>query len=71
VAKFVQRALGLEAKLRQYSAGRRFIEAVEAAGGDALFSRVWESPEMLPTVDEIGAPERWIARAGGVVAPST
>jgi coenzyme F420 biosynthesis associated uncharacterized protein len=71
VAKFIQRALGLEAKLRQYSAGRRFIEAVEAAGGDALFSRVWESPEMLPTVDEIGAPERWIVRAGGVVAPST
>ncbi len=70
VVKLIQQALGLEAKLRQYSAGRRFIEAVEDGGGDELFSRVWSSPEMLPTLEEIGAPERWIARAGGVTAPS-
>jgi len=70
LVKLVQQALGLEAKLRQYSAGRRFIEAVEADGGE-LFSRVWESPEMLPTLEEIGAPERWIARVGGVTAPSS
>jgi coenzyme F420 biosynthesis associated uncharacterized protein len=70
VAKFVQQAFGLEAKLRQYSAGRRFVEAVVAEGGDALFSRVWESPAMLPTLEEIGAPERWVTRVGGDTAPS-
>jgi coenzyme F420 biosynthesis associated uncharacterized protein len=70
VVKLVQQALGLEAKLRQYSAGRRFVEAVESGGG-GLLSRVWESPEKLPTLEEIGAPERWIARVGGVTAPST
>ena len=63
LVKLVQQALGLEAKLRQYSAGRRFIEAVEAGGGE-LFSRVWESPEMLPTLEEIGAP-RTLDRPGG------
>lgn len=70
VVKLVQQALGLEAKLRQYSAGRRFVEAVEA-GGDGMLSRVWESPEKLPTLEEIATPEHWIARMGGVTAPST
>jgi coenzyme F420 biosynthesis associated uncharacterized protein len=70
VVKLVQQALGLEAKLRQYSEGRQFIEAIEADGGDELFSRVWDSSEMLPTLEEIGAPERWIARARGATVPS-
>ncbi|HXZ83026.1 MAG TPA: zinc-dependent metalloprotease [Acidimicrobiales bacterium] len=69
VARLVQQALGLDAKLRQYSAGRRFIDAVEASGGDELFSRIWRSPEMLPTLEEIGAPARWIARVGGTTVP--
>jgi uncharacterized protein (DUF2342 family) len=71
VTKLVQQALGLEAKLHQYSAGRRFIEAVETEAGARLFARVWESPEMLPTLEEIGTPGRWVTRAGGVSAPSS
>jgi coenzyme F420 biosynthesis associated uncharacterized protein len=71
VAKLVQQALGLEAKLHQYSAGRRFVDAVETEAGARLFARVWESPEMLPTLEEIGAPGRWVTRAGGVSAPSS
>ena len=63
-ARVLQQLLGIEAKLKQYAMGERFIAAVEAAGGPALLSRVWEGPEMLPTMDEIRQPARWVARAG-------
>jgi len=62
VSSAIQKLVGLEAKLRQYAEGERFIEAVEANGGRAVFERVWESPEMLPTVREIREPDRWLAR---------
>ena len=45
-------------------AGERFIRAVEATGGPELLNRVWEGPEMLPTMDEIRHPETWVARIG-------
>ncbi len=61
-AKLLQQAIGLDAKLRQYEAGERFIEAVEAAGGPALLARVWEAPERLPSVDEVRNPGKWIGR---------
>jgi coenzyme F420 biosynthesis associated uncharacterized protein len=60
--KLLQRLVGLEAKLNQYAEGERFIAAVEAAGGGALFDRVWEGPENLPNVAEIRTPELWIER---------
>ncbi len=41
--------VGLDAKLKQYEQGERFIEAVEKAGGRELFERVWQGPEWLPT----------------------
>ncbi|HEY2430197.1 MAG TPA: zinc-dependent metalloprotease, partial [Acidimicrobiales bacterium] len=61
-AKLLQQAIGLDAKMRQYEAGERFIEKVEAAGGPALLARVWEAPERLPTLEEIKEPIRWIDR---------
>ncbi|HWW52354.1 MAG TPA: zinc-dependent metalloprotease, partial [Acidimicrobiales bacterium] len=60
--KLVQQAIGLEAKLRQYEEGERFIQAVERTGGPALLNRVWEDPDNLPTLGEIRQPELWIAR---------
>ncbi len=63
-ARVLQQLLGIEAKLKQYAMGERFIAAVEAAGGPALLARVWEGPEMLPTMEEIRQPARWVARAG-------
>jgi coenzyme F420 biosynthesis associated uncharacterized protein len=62
VAKFVQQLVGLDAKMKQYEAGERFIEAVEADGGPALLARVWEAPENLPTLGEIREPAEWIRR---------
>jgi len=66
VARLLQQLLGLEAKMNQYAQGEQFIEAVEKVGGPQLLSEAWESPEHLPSLDEIRHPERWIDR----VAPA-
>lgn len=63
-ARLLQQLVGIDAKLRQYEQGERFIRAVEAAGGPELLARVWEGPEMLPTMEEIRHPEHWVERVG-------
>ncbi len=60
--KLLQKLIGLEAKMKQYEQGERFIEEVERAGGPELLDRAWERPEHLPTIGEIREPQRWIAR---------
>jgi coenzyme F420 biosynthesis associated uncharacterized protein len=67
--KVLERLLGLELKLRQYDEGRRFCDAIVAAGerdapggGRRLLARVWHSPEELPTPAELDQPELWLAR---------
>ncbi|MFR9726081.1 zinc-dependent metalloprotease [Streptomyces sp. MS19] len=62
VDRLLRRALGMDAKLRQYRDGERFVRtAVERVGMDG-FNRVWTSPNTLPTTEEISHPERWVAR---------
>ena len=61
--RLVSKLLGLDAKMRQYAEGERFVEAVEATGGPALLARVWEGPEWLPSLEEIRDPASWVARA--------
>lgn len=58
----VRRLLGLEAKMRQYRDGERFVSAVVASVGMEGFNRVWSSPETLPTRAEIADPAAWVAR---------
>ncbi len=65
LTKLMSKLLGLDAKMRQYAEGERFVESVEAAGGPSLLARVWEGPEWLPTLEEIRDPAAWVARAGG------
>jgi coenzyme F420 biosynthesis associated uncharacterized protein len=65
-AKVVSSLVGLDAKLKQYEQGERFIEAIELAGGRELFDRIWEGPEWLPTLAEVREPSRWTQRAGGL-----
>jgi coenzyme F420 biosynthesis associated uncharacterized protein len=65
-AKVVSTLVGLDAKLKQYEQGERFIEAVERAGGRELFDLVWQGPDLLPTLAEIRDPDRWLARAQGL-----
>jgi len=58
----VQKALGLELKLRQYETGERFVRAVvDEAGHDAL-EAVWSSPSALPTSADLHDPGAWLAR---------
>jgi coenzyme F420 biosynthesis associated uncharacterized protein len=63
-ARLIQRLIGIEAKLAQYEQGVRFIEAVEATAGRHAIDRCWQGPEQLPTLEEIRAPQRWLARQG-------
>ena len=64
--RLVQRAVGIEMKVRQYDLGERFVaRAVELSGHEG-FARVWERAENLPLLEEIGRPERWVER---VAAP--
>jgi coenzyme F420 biosynthesis associated uncharacterized protein len=65
LTKLMSKLLGLDAKMRQYAEGERFVQSVETAGGPALLARVWEGPEWLPTLEEIREPAAWVARAGG------
>jgi coenzyme F420 biosynthesis associated uncharacterized protein len=61
-AKVLQKLLGLEAKMKQYEQGERFIEQVEESGGPELLATVWQSPDLLPDLGEIRDPGRWLAR---------
>ena len=67
--RFVRRLLGMDAKMRQYSDGQRFVTTVVGTVGLESFNRIWEAPEHLPTEVEIHAPERWIERVLGPGAP--
>ena len=76
LTRLMSKLLGLDAKMRQYAEGERFVESVEAAGGPALLARVWEGPEWLPTLEEIrdpadvGGPGRWVSGSGAGVPAS-
>ncbi|MFI9648745.1 zinc-dependent metalloprotease [Streptomyces sp. NPDC052040] len=58
----LRRLLGLDAKLRQYRDGERFVRAVVDQVGMDGFNRVWTSPNTLPTKAEIAKPADWVAR---------
>jgi coenzyme F420 biosynthesis associated uncharacterized protein len=60
--KAMQRAVGIDVKVRQYDQGERFVaEAVDLAGEQG-FARVWAGPGNLPTLEEIARPRDWVAR---------
>jgi coenzyme F420 biosynthesis associated uncharacterized protein len=61
----IMRLTGLDLKMEQYAAGERFADAVIAARDRGFLNRVWSGPETLPSLEEIRAPERWIARMEG------
>ncbi len=61
----LQKAIGFEQKIKQYDTGERFVRTVVDRAGMSTFNLVWRSASDLPTLDEIGEPERWLARVGG------
>ncbi|MBA3586729.1 MAG: zinc-dependent metalloprotease [Chloroflexi bacterium] len=68
VERAIMRLTGLDLKMEQYAAGERFADRVIADRGREFLNRVWSGPEMLPSLDEIRAPDRWIARVEGAVS---
>ena len=69
-ARLLQQLVGMEAKLRQYEEGEKFIAAVEKTGGPDLLDRAWRGPEWLPSLREIRNPAEWISRVGTTPALS-
>jgi coenzyme F420 biosynthesis associated uncharacterized protein len=62
--RILERLLGLDIKLRQYELGKSFCDAVAAAAGIEALNRVWESPQALPTTEELADPDAWLKRLG-------
>jgi coenzyme F420 biosynthesis associated uncharacterized protein len=71
VEKLIRRLLGVDAKLRQYAEGRRFVHEVVSRVGMAGFNKVWQSPLTLPRLSELADAPAWIARVGATPLPAT
>ena len=64
IENFIRSLLGLDAKMRQYSDGSKFVREVVDAAGMQGFNRVWESADHLPTEPEIHDSKLWLERMG-------
>ncbi len=60
--RFVERLLGLELDQALYDRGRAFVDGIVELGGEDGIAKLWESPETLPTPNELGSPGLWLAR---------
>ncbi len=58
----VRRLLGIDAKLRQYRDGERFVRGAVDRVGMEGFNQVWARPANLPSKDEIADPAAWVDR---------
>ncbi|MDP8960913.1 MAG: zinc-dependent metalloprotease [Actinomycetota bacterium] len=56
---------GLDLKRRQYRDGEAFVRTVVGRVGTAGLNAAFNDPGSLPTLDEISAPETWLARVHG------
>jgi coenzyme F420 biosynthesis associated uncharacterized protein len=65
IDQILRRLLGLEAKMRQYADGARFVRGVLAEVGMEGFNAVWTSPNTLPQPAEITDPVAWVRRVHG------
>ncbi len=63
--RVIRRALGLEAKMRQYSDGAAFVRGVVDRVGLDGFNAVWSAPDTLPSPAEISDSEAWVRRVHG------
>lgn len=62
VTRLLTALAGLELKRRQYRDGEVFVRQVVDRVGTGGLNRAFDDPSKLPTLDEIAAPDDWIAR---------
>jgi coenzyme F420 biosynthesis associated uncharacterized protein len=62
LSELLGRLLGMEMKLRQYRLGKAFCDRVAEAAGPEAVRLVWRSPDDLPDLAELEAPQRWLDR---------
>ena len=62
--RFAERLLGLELDQALYDRGEAFVEGISNLGGKEALTKLWESPETLPTPNEIASPGLWLSRVG-------
>jgi coenzyme F420 biosynthesis associated uncharacterized protein len=60
----VSRLLGLEMKMAQYRRGKAFADAVVRSAGIRGLNHAWDSPESLPSPEELDTPDEWVERVG-------
>lgn len=60
--RMIERLLGIELKREQYVLGRAFCDTVVELTDEQTLSRMWESPESLPSMPELEEPRLWLAR---------
>jgi coenzyme F420 biosynthesis associated uncharacterized protein len=60
--RMLRALLGIDAKLRQYTHGKAFVDHVVSRVGMHRFNAVWSGPDALPLPLEIETPQRWIDR---------
>jgi coenzyme F420 biosynthesis associated uncharacterized protein len=60
--RLLRALLGVDAKLSQYTRGKKFVDHVVDRVGMDRFNTVWTSAATLPLPDEIEEPQRWIDR---------
>lgn len=60
--RILRALLGVDAKLAQYTRGKKFVDEVVSTVGMARFNAIWTDGETLPLPTEIDEPRRWIDR---------
>ena len=62
VQRLLRTLLGFDAKLSQYTRGKKFVDHVVGEVGMDAFNTVWTNAETLPLPTEVDEPRRWIDR---------
>ena len=60
--RIVRALLGVDAKMAQYTRGKKFVDEVVSTVGMKRFNTIWTDAETLPLPTEIDEPRRWIDR---------
>ena len=60
--RILRALLGVDAKVAQYTRGKKFVDEVVSTVGMTRFNAIWTAGETLPLPTEIDEPRRWIDR---------